>query len=113
MTFALAPIGSISGIEGPAGLAGLQGLAGTTALSGTTATGGASGFGTALTGAVDNLESTQRTADALAVRAVTGDLEDVHEYTIAATEAKLTMELTAAVRNKAVDAFNEILRMQA
>ena len=51
--------------------------------------------------------------DALAVKAVTGTLDNVHDYTIAASEAKVTLELTAAVRNKAVDAFTEIMRMQA
>jgi flagellar hook-basal body complex protein FliE len=69
-------------------------------------------FASAL-GSVDQLQQLQSTTDGLAVKAVTGNLTDVHDYTIAAAESKLTMELTAAVRNKAVDAFNEIMRMQA
>jgi flagellar hook-basal body complex protein FliE len=32
---------------------------------------------------------------------------------IASTEASLATQLTVAVRNKALDAFNEIMRMQA
>ncbi len=55
----------------------------------------------------------QSNADTLAVKAVTGDLNDIHDYTIAASEASVAMELTAALRNKAVDAFTEIMRMQA
>ncbi|GIG22616.1 hypothetical protein Cch01nite_33400 [Cellulomonas chitinilytica] len=62
---------------------------------------------------VDSLQQLQSTSNDLAVKAVTGDLDDVHDYTIAAAEASTAIELTAAVRNKAVDAFNEIMRMQA
>ena len=49
----------------------------------------------------------------LSVAAVTGDLDDIHSAMIASTRAAVTLELVAAVRNKGVDAFNEIMRMQA
>jgi len=74
---------------------------------------GDGGFGDVLVGALDDLRAAQETSDALAVRAVTGDLADVHQYTIASSQAALMLELTATVRTKAVDAFNEIMRMQA
>ena len=70
-------------------------------------------FGGTLASSIDSLQGLQSTSDDLAVKAVTGDLTDVHDYTIAASEAKVAIELTAAVRNKAIDAFNEIMRMQA
>jgi len=98
------------------GINSLTGVAGTTpAQLGTPGTSGASGtsFGSVLGGAVDNLSSLQNTADTLAVKAVTGDLTDIHQATLAATRAQVTMELVSAVRNKGVDAFNEIMRMQA
>lgn len=63
-------------------------------------------------GNVDDLQQLQSTSQDLAVKAVTGDLDDVHDYTIAASRASLALELTAAVRNKAVEAFTEIMRMQ-
>jgi flagellar hook-basal body complex protein FliE len=53
----------------------------------------------------------QDSAGQLAVKAATGDLGAVHDYTLAATEAQVTTQLTVAVRNKALDAFNEIMRM--
>jgi flagellar hook-basal body complex protein FliE len=99
----IAPIGSVLPVTGT------QGVAGTAATTGT----GGSGFATAMTGAVDELQQLQSTSNDLAVKAVTGNLSDIHNATIASTRAQVTLELVAAVRNKGVDAFNEIMRMQA
>lgn len=71
------------------------------------------GFGAVITGAVNNLAAMQHKSSQLGVAAVSGELEDVHQYTIASTEAQVALELTAAIRNQAVQAFNEIMRMQA
>ena len=62
--------------------------------------------------ALDGLQSSQSNAADLAVKAATGDLNDVHNYTIAATEASLATEFTVAFRNRAVETFNDIMRMQ-
>ena len=64
-----------------------------------------------MVGALNDLSATQHTADTLATQAATGQLADVHDYTIAATEASLATELTVAVRNKAVEAFTQIMNM--
>ena len=72
-----------------------------------------SAFASTLAGAVDGIAGKQATSAELALQAVSGNLDDVHDYTIAATEAAVALELTVALRNKAVDAFNEIMRMQA
>jgi flagellar hook-basal body complex protein FliE len=80
----------------------------------TNAAGAAAGpqsFGQSLTKALDSLQSSQAKADRLAVSAATGDLTNVHDYMIAATEASLATDLTVAVRNKAVEAFNQIMNM--
>lgn len=74
---------------------------------------GAVGFAAALAGAVDGAQALQAESKTLAIRAVTGDLTDIHQATLASTRAAVTLELVAAVRNKGVDAFNEIMRMQA
>jgi flagellar hook-basal body complex protein FliE len=71
-----------------------------------------SNFAASLGGAIENLQYLQTSSDNLAVKAVTGNLDDIHDATIAATRAQVTLELVAAVRNKGVDAFNEIMRMQ-
>jgi flagellar hook-basal body complex protein FliE len=80
-------------------------------VAGTAGAAGQQGFGTALTRALDGLQATQARADTLAVQAATGDLTNVHDYMIAATEASLATELTVAVRNKAVEAFTSIMNM--
>jgi flagellar hook-basal body complex protein FliE len=68
-------------------------------------------FGNMVLNGIERLEGVQDRADGLAVQAATGDLSNIHDYTIAATEAQVTTQLTVAVRNKAVEAFNEIMRM--
>jgi flagellar hook-basal body complex protein FliE len=85
--------------------------------AGTAGTAGAAGaakpdFGSMVAGGLDKLQSAQATSDDLAVKATTGDLTDIHDYLIAANEASVATQLTVAVRNKAVDAFTEIMRMQ-
>jgi flagellar hook-basal body complex protein FliE len=69
-------------------------------------------FAAKLAGGVEQLQAVQGRADTLAVQAATGELRDAHDFMIASTEAALATDLTVAVRNKAVEAFNEILRMQ-
>lgn len=101
------PMGQLGALTGAAPTA----VAGTTGATGTTGTGAV--FGTSLAGSIDSLQAMQSTSDALAVKAVTGNLDDIHDYTIASTQASVALELTAALRNKAIDAFTEIMRMQA
>jgi flagellar hook-basal body complex protein FliE len=69
-------------------------------------------FGDLVLDGLDRLEGVQDRSDQLAVQAATGDLQSIHDYTIAATEAAVTTQVTVAVRNKAVEAFTEIMRMQ-
>lgn len=69
-------------------------------------------FGNILTQKLSELDTLHKNSDALSVKAVTGDLNDIHEYTIAANEAAVATQLAVAVRNKGVEAFTEIMRMQ-
>nr|WP_297420593.1 flagellar hook-basal body complex protein FliE [uncultured Nocardioides sp.] len=78
--------------------------------AGVSGAGGAE-FGDMLSQGLQNLEGLHDRADQLAVQAATGDLQSLHDYTITATEASVATQLTTAVRNKAVEAFQEIMRM--
>jgi flagellar hook-basal body complex protein FliE len=87
------------GVAAPAGQAGQAGAA-------------SGDFGNVVVNALQGVQDTQNNANTMAVQAATGDLTDVHNYTIAATEASLQTELTVAVRDRAVQAFNQIMAMQ-
>lgn len=111
------PIPSVEATTGTGYLSGVESLSSLSSLApagaGSTGAAGASAFAEVLGGAVDGTQRLQGAANELTIAAVTGELENVHEATIASTRAQTTLELVAAVRNKAVDAFNEIMRMQA
>lgn len=109
MTAAIPPI-SAAGIATP--LAPLTGITSTPAATGTAAGTGAS-FANLIGQGLAATEQAQSTADSLAVQAATGKLTDVSSYLSAATEASLATQTTVAVANKAVEAFNEIMRLQA
>jgi flagellar hook-basal body complex protein FliE len=75
------------------------------------ATGAGGDFGSMVVDGIERLEGIQESADTLAVRAASGTLPNIHDYTLAATEADVATKLTVAVRNKAIESFTEIMRM--
>ncbi len=77
-----------------------------------TVVGGGESFSSTLASQLDNLAAAQDKVDSLAIQAATGDLKSIQDFTIASTEAQLLTQLTVTVRNKAVEAFNDIMRMQ-
>lgn len=101
------PLGGIT----PVGVGALADVAGTSGPATVTATSDGNGFAAILASSFDKLQSTQNAADSLAAQAATGDLRDVSDYIIASNEAKLATEMVVALKNKAVEAFNEIMRM--
>jgi flagellar hook-basal body complex protein FliE len=100
----------ISGIL-PVGISAVTGVAGSTNVDAVASTSNGDGFASVLSSTFDKLQSTQNAADSLGAQAATGDLKDVHDYMIARTEASLATEMVVTFKNKAVEAFNEIMRM--
>lgn len=58
-----------------------------------------------VTGLTDN-------ANNLAGQVATGQIGEIHAFTAAAAKAQIGVELTVALRNKAVESYQEIMRMQ-
>jgi flagellar hook-basal body complex protein FliE len=102
------PISGVAGVTGVTGVSPVASTAGTGA-----ATGPNTDFAGLLSKGLENVQATQTNADNLAVQVANGTLTDPAQYTMAATEAALGLQLTMAIRNKAVEAFQEIMRMQA
>src|SRR3954453_11326863 len=93
----------IEGIGSIASTAGLSGIGGTE--SNDPATGPNSDFASLLSNSLQNVQDLQEKDTTLAVQVADGPLSDPAQYTMSSTEAGLALDLTMAVRNKAVEAF--------
>ncbi|HHV61034.1 MAG TPA: flagellar hook-basal body complex protein FliE [Firmicutes bacterium] len=69
-------------------------------------------FSQVLSDALNQVNALQLRADTMAQRFATGEIRDLHQVMIAVQEARLAFELTMQIRNKVVDAYQEIMRMQ-
>ncbi|HHV65640.1 MAG TPA: flagellar hook-basal body complex protein FliE [Peptococcaceae bacterium] len=69
-------------------------------------------FATFLDNALTKLEKTQQEAGEATVALVTGQAEDFHTPIIALEKASLTLGLAVTIRNKVLDAYHDIMRMQ-
>lgn len=109
------PIGAISGFSSVSPVNALTGITGMNGVSGTNETSGTSGtdFAGILSKGLESVQTAQSKASDLSVQVANGTLADPAKYTMASTEAALGLQLTMAIRNKAVEAFQEIMRMQA
>jgi flagellar hook-basal body complex protein FliE len=70
------------------------------------------GFGHMLAEQIGKLAETQADSAAQAQKLATGKAEDVSEVVMAVERASLSLQVAAQVRNKAVEAYQEIFRMQ-
>jgi flagellar hook-basal body complex protein FliE len=72
----------------------------------------APGFADMVKDAVNEVNNLQGNADTLAQKLATGDVQDVHQVMLALGKASSAFGLTVQVRNKAIEAYQEIMRMQ-
>ncbi len=70
------------------------------------------GFASLFREAVERVEGLRRSADESTVKLLTGESEEVHQTVLVVQRAELAFELFLEVRNKVVQAYQEIMRMQ-
>ncbi|SHJ59132.1 flagellar hook-basal body complex protein FliE [Anaerobranca californiensis DSM 14826] len=70
------------------------------------------GFGYYLQNALKEVNRLEKEADNLTKKLAAGENVDLHDVMIATEKANIALQLTVQVRNKAVEAYNEIMRMQ-
>ena len=71
-----------------------------------------SGFGDMIANTIAEVSAAEATADRIAVGVAAGQDENIHELLIASSKATLGVQLLTQVRNRAVEAYQEIMRMQ-
>ncbi len=71
-----------------------------------------SGFSDIFKKSLAEVNAAQNQSDKLTGQLVTGEVQNVHEVMIASQKANLSLQMTVQVRNKVVEAYQEVMRMQ-
>ncbi len=69
-------------------------------------------FSDVLAKALDDVNSLQASAKEASMKLASGQIQDISEVVIASEKASIAIQLTMQVRNKAIDAYQEVMRMQ-
>lgn len=75
-------------------------------------TGKSASFAEILQKQFEQVNQLQKEAEYLTENLLIGDVEHLHQVTLAAEQAGLALQLTVQIRNKLVEAYQEISRMQ-
>ncbi|NLX77384.1 MAG: flagellar hook-basal body complex protein FliE [Clostridiaceae bacterium] len=59
-----------------------------------------------------NVSELEKTADAITTDFISGKTDNIHSVLIAAEKASIALQLLVEIRDKVIDAYNEIMRMQ-
>lgn len=68
-------------------------------------------FQTTFENALNDVKETSSAVDQEVYKLATGQSDNLHDLTIASTKASLSVELFVQLRNKALDSYQEIMRM--
>lgn len=82
-------------------------------LQSTPGTSSGEGFGQMLDGLVATVDAKQNEAKAITQKVLLGDSDQLHQSVIAMQEAGVSFSLMVEVRNKLIESYQELMRMQA
>lgn len=103
----------MSGINAINGISGIDGVFNTDGAKKTTAgTNTEISFKSVLEGLIANANETDAADKAANLELLSGNLDNMHDVIIAGEEADIALRLTVQIKNKAMDAYSEIMRMQ-
>lgn len=69
-------------------------------------------FESVLTDAIASVEETSQAVTEEAYKLATGETDNLHDITIASTQANLAVQLFVQLRNKTVAAYQELMNLQ-
>lgn len=69
-------------------------------------------FGDTLKQALDQVNQLEKQSSYMGELLAAGQIDNLHDVTIAGQKASIAVELTVHVRNKVVEAYQEVMRMQ-
>jgi flagellar hook-basal body complex protein FliE len=104
-------LGAIDPIRQIAGITSTQNVSATGSPLATGA-GADTGFGDMLESAISNVSDLRAQAQESASRFMSGESDDPHKLVLETQRAELSLELFIQVRNKVVQAYQEVMRMQ-
>jgi flagellar hook-basal body complex protein FliE len=70
------------------------------------------GFSNVLDGLISNVTAKQNASQAMTRQVLLGDTDQLHQSVIAMQEASVSFSLMVEVRNKLVESYQELMRMQ-
>lgn len=68
-------------------------------------------FSAMLNDAIHKVDETQKVSDTLTTKLIKGEDVDLHNVMISAQKASIALNATVEMRNKVVEAYQEIIRM--
>ena len=100
----------ISGVSGISGISGASSVGGNRGVERATPSDGT--FADRVGNALQSVSNTEKSADLMAQDVAAGGDTPIHELMIATTKATLSVDMLVQMRNRAVEAYQEVMRMQ-